>query len=64
LDGRGKFIFAAGERARVIASASVALKSDLLVMGRSRSTEEIARVHSLPFTLARLASCPVAVISS
>lgn len=62
LDGRGQLILATGDRARVIAGASVALKSDLLVMGRSRSTDEIARVHSLPFTLARLAACPVAVI--
>lgn len=62
LDGRGQLILATGDRAKVIADASVALKSDLLVMSRSRSTDEIARVHSLPFTLARLAACPVAVI--
>jgi nucleotide-binding universal stress UspA family protein len=62
LDGRGQFTLATGDPARVIAAASVALKSDLLVMGRSRSTDEIGRVHSLPFTLARLAARPVAVI--
>ena len=62
LDGRGQIVLATGDRAKVIADASVALKSDLLVMSRSRSTDEIARVHSLPFTLARLAACPVAVI--
>jgi nucleotide-binding universal stress UspA family protein len=63
LDGcAGQLMLAAGDPARVIAAASVASKSDLLVMGRSRSTDEIARVHSLPFTLARLAACPVVVI--
>jgi len=62
LDGRGQLILATGDPAKVIAAASAALKSDLLAMGRSRSTDEIARVHSLPFTLARSAACPVAVI--
>jgi len=62
LDGAGQLMLATGDPARVIAAASVALKSDLLVMGRSRSTEPMARVHSLPFTLARLAACPVVVI--
>jgi hypothetical protein len=62
LDGASQFMLAAGDPARVIAAASVASKSDLLVMGRSRSTDEIARVHSLPFTLARLTACPVVVI--
>jgi nucleotide-binding universal stress UspA family protein len=61
LDGGGQLILATGNLASVIAAASVGLKSDLLVMGRSRSRDEIARVHSLPFTLARLAACPVVV---
>jgi nucleotide-binding universal stress UspA family protein len=62
LDGLGQLILAAGSVASVIAAASVDLKSDLLVMGRSRSRDEFARVHSLPFTLARRAACPVVVI--
>jgi len=62
LNGGGQVMLATGDRASVIAAASVGLKSDLLVMGRSRSRDEIARVHSLPFTLARLAACPVVVI--
>jgi nucleotide-binding universal stress UspA family protein len=62
LDGRGQLILAAGSVASVIAAASVDLKSDLLVMGRSRSRDEMARVHSLPFTLARRAACPVVAI--
>jgi len=52
-------ILAAGDPAKVIAAASGGLKYDLLVTGRHRSRDELARVHSLPFTLARLASCPV-----
>ncbi len=62
LDGSGQLIFAAGGVAGVIAAASVDLKSDLLVMGRSRSRDEVARVHRLPFTLARRAACPVVAI--
>jgi len=62
LDGRGQLILAAGDPAGVIVAASVALKSDLLVMGRNRSRDEMERVHSLPFTLARRAACPVVVI--
>ena len=34
----------------------------MLVMGRIRSSDEIARVYSLPFTLVLLAACPVAVM--
>jgi hypothetical protein len=56
LDGGGQLILATGDLASVIAATSVGLKSDLLVMGRSRSMDEVARVHSLPFTLARLAA--------
>ena len=62
LDGLGQLILAAGSVASVIAAASVDLKSDLLIMGRSRSRDEVARVHSLPLTLARRAACPVVVI--
>lgn len=62
LDRGDRLILATGALASVIAAASVELKSDLLVMGRSRSTGEIARVNGLPFTLARLAACPVVVI--
>jgi len=62
LDGRGQLILAAGSVASVIAAASVDLRSDLIVMGRSRSRDEVARVHSLPFTLARRADCPLVVI--
>jgi hypothetical protein len=64
LDGGGQRILATGDLASVIAATSVGLKSDLLVMGRSRSRDEIAHVYSLPFTLARLAACPVVVIQS
>jgi nucleotide-binding universal stress UspA family protein len=62
LDGAGQLILASGNFASVITAASVRLKSGLLVMGRSRSRDEMARVHSLPFTLARVAACPVVVI--
>jgi nucleotide-binding universal stress UspA family protein len=62
LDGRSQLVLAAGGAASVIAAASVDLKSDLLVTGRSRSRDEVARVHSLPFTLARRAACPVVAI--
>jgi hypothetical protein len=34
----------------------------MLVMGRIRSRDEIARVYSLPFILALLAACLVAVM--
>lgn len=62
LDGRGQLILATGELASVIGTASLGLKADLMVMGRSPSRDEMARVNSLPFTLARLAACPVVVI--
>jgi nucleotide-binding universal stress UspA family protein len=62
LSGLGQLILAAGGAASVIAAASADLRSDLLVMGRSSSRDEVARVHSLPFTLARRAACPVVVI--
>jgi nucleotide-binding universal stress UspA family protein len=62
LDGRGQLLLATGDVASAVTVASVGLKSDLLVMGRSRSRDEIARVHSLPFTLTRNAVCPVVVI--
>ena len=62
LDGLGQLILAAGSVASAIAAASLDLKSDLLVMGRSRSRDEVARVHSLPFTLARRVACPVVAI--
>ena len=47
----GQLMLATGDRASGITAASVALKADLLLIGRSRSSDEIARVHSLPFTL-------------
>jgi len=59
LDGRGQVLLTAGDPAKMIAAASADVKYDLLVTGRQRSTDELSRVHSLPFTLARLASCPV-----
>jgi nucleotide-binding universal stress UspA family protein len=62
LDGGGQLILAAGDVASAVTVASADLKADLIVMGRSRSRDEIARVHSLPFTLARLAACPVVAI--
>jgi len=62
LDGAGQLILSAGGAASVIAAASADLRSDLLVVGRSSSMDEVARVHGLPFTLARRAACPVVAI--
>jgi len=62
LDGSGQIILATGDVASAVTIASAGLKSDLIVMGRSRSRDEIARLHSLPFKLTRLASCPVVVV--
>ncbi len=61
LDGGGRVILAAGDPTKTIAAASGAMQYDLLVARRDRSRDELARVHSLPFTLARLGSCPVVV---
>ncbi len=62
LDGLDQLILATGSVASAIAAASLDLKSDLLVMGRSRSRDEVARAHSLPVTLARRVACPVVAI--
>ena len=62
LGGYGQVILAAGELGKTIGAASAKLGADLLVIGRSQTGNEIARVRSLAFTLAHAAPCPVVVI--
>ena len=55
-------ILAAGELGKTIGAASAKLRADLLVIGRSQTGNEIARVRSLAFMLAHEAPCPVVVV--
>ena len=62
LGNRGQVILATGELAKAVSSSSMESRSDLLVIGRSRSGNEIDRVHSAPYKLVHSAPCPVVAI--
>ena len=59
LGNRGDLLLAKGELPAVVDDAARDMKSDLLVIGRSRAGNEINHVHSPSYRLVHQAPCPV-----